>query len=454
LHGRVGAALERERAAGAAVAAAELAMHFERGRQPMTALRYYAESAEAALAHFSPAECMALTERAAPLLDQLPEGTERDELDLSLATLRGVSAFHALGVGGDAKSAFEHAYALLGGLPQHPMRKSVLHGFGYLLCMRAEYAQALAVAERAEALAAATGDPSLVLAACVVQAEVLQLQGQPRAARRWIERGLAVAEPLDIALGQAVVADPRVTLLGMLGIELLRLGLVEQARETQRRAHARARELRQPAAHMVAIWHDALLEVRLGNAERVAALADEMQALVDESALAQAGSAYRWFRGWADARTGKPREGFARIREAYDDNRRLGMLAGGSEVLGYAAEALVLEGDWNAAEQQLQEALLVADSTGERVYLPQLLVTEAAIARARGESDAAQASIRRAISEARAQETPWRELLAFVELCEHGDAAAEDRQALAALVDQLPEATDTDAVNKARALLA
>ena len=50
LHRKVGAALERERAAGVPVAAAELAMHFERGREPMTALRYYAEAAEAALA--------------------------------------------------------------------------------------------------------------------------------------------------------------------------------------------------------------------------------------------------------------------------------------------------------------------------------------------------------------------------------------------------------------------
>ena len=44
--------------AGVPVAAAELAMHFERGREPMTALRYYAEAAEAALAEPQPGECM------------------------------------------------------------------------------------------------------------------------------------------------------------------------------------------------------------------------------------------------------------------------------------------------------------------------------------------------------------------------------------------------------------
>ncbi len=63
------------------------------------------------------------------------------------------------------------------------------------------------------------------------------------------------------------------------------------------------------------------------------------------------------------------------------------------------------------------------------------------------------ASVRRAIAEARAQEAPWLELMALLELCEHDGATAEDRQALAALVDQLPEAIDTTAVTRARALL-
>ena len=57
---------------------------------------------------------------------------------------------------------------------------------------------------------------------------------------------------------------------------------------------------------------------------------------------------------------------------------------------------------------------------------------------------AAHASVRHALAEARAQEAPWLELLALVELCEHG-AKAADRHALAALVEQLPEAGDTAA---------
>jgi len=230
--------------------------------------------------------------------------------------------------------------------------------------------------------------------------------------------------------------------------------LVEQARARLQQAHARSRSVRQPMARLVAIWCDALFEVRLGNAERVADLADELCTLVEESALAQGRAACRWFRGWADARMGDPLAGYHRIRAAHEENTQLGMLAGGSENLGYAAEALLLAGDWDAAQQELQEALQDAEKHGERVYLPQLLLIEAGIARARGEYAAANASVRRAVAEAREQEAPWLELVASVELCEYDGATSEDWRAFAALVDALPEAIGTTALTKARALLA
>ena len=453
LHRQVGAALERERSAGVAVAASELAMHFERARQPMIALRYYAEATEAALLHFSPASCIGLTERALVLLQQAPEGPERDALEITLATLQGVSAFHALGVGSEASSAFERAYRLLADAPEHPLRGRLLHGFGYLLSLRGDYALALAVAERAEALSSETNDAALMLAACLVQGQVHHLQGRTPAARSWFERGLAIAERLGIGTNEIFAADPQVTLLGMLAIELLRCGLVEQGRAHLQRARARAQALRQPMAWLVAAWQEMLFEVRMGNSERVAALADDMQALVDEYSLALGRTACRWWRGWADARSGAPRDGYRRIREAYEEHTGLGMRSGASEVLGYAAEALLLADDYEAAQAELQEALRVADELGERVYLPQLLLLEAAIARAQGRLEVGSAAVRRAVEEARVQEASWLELLALVELCGQHEAAAEDRQALAALVERLPEAAGTEPVRRARALL-
>lgn len=456
LHRKVGAALEQQRASGVNVAAAELAMHFDRGRMPLAALRYYAEAAEAALLHVSPSECMSLTERALSLLEQAPAGTERTSLEISVATLRGVAAFHLLGAGDEARRAYLRGSLLLDQVPQHSMRALLLHGFGFLLNLRGEYADALACAERAEALWTETSDPLLLLAACTARAQAYMLQGSPKAACEWLERALPLSETVNAGSHQTFIgfiADPQVTVLSMLNLPLTHLGRITEARNYLQRSYARARQLSQPMAMLLTMWFDALSNIRLGDVNRVATLADEMHSLVEKFALAQGKAACRWFRGWADARQGNPVEAFKQIRAAYEQNTALGMISGGSETLGYAAEALILGGDCDGAEEQLRQAFEIVGTRGERIYLPQLFLAEADIAHARGQHAVAGASIRRAVTEARAQGALWLELLALTDLCRDASATADDRHTLGALVARLPDGMDAPAVIKAKAVL-
>ena len=235
------------------------------------------------------------------------------------------------------------------------------------------------------------------------------LQGRPRAAREALERGLPAIDSTSAASEQRFIADPRLSAAAVAERPARHLGLVKQARERLKQAYALVDRLAQPMSLMVTIWCDALVEVRLGDAERVGALADQMSSLVDKFALAQGRTACRWFRALADARRGNTRESFRQIRAAYEENTALGMIAGGSEVLGYAAEALVLHGDFDGAEEQLEQASRIVSHYGERIYLPQLLLLKGAIARGSGQLAAADASIRRALEESRAQEAPWLE---------------------------------------------
>jgi DNA-binding winged helix-turn-helix (wHTH) protein len=454
LHARVGAALEEERATGMPVAAAELALHFDRGRQLVAAVRHYAEAAEVALANFSAETCISLIERGSGLLGQSPEGTERDSWAITLASLHGIAAFHTLGVGDEARDAFERAHALLPRVPEHAMRGRLIHGYGYLLGLRGEYVRALEVAAQAEALASGSDDRALMQVACFLHAHSRHLRGQWAQAHAWLERGLALTEVMSTRPSEMFAADPEVVLLGTAAVELVRSGLVRQGRACIQRGIARAAALRQPMTRLAAAWHEALVEVRLGNVDRLDGVAGEMQALVDEYSLEQGRTACQWFRGWVEARRGRPREGYLLIREAYERNIRLGMRAGASEVLGYAAEALLRAGDGEAARAQIQEALQLADELTEGVYLPQLLMLDAAIARAQGRADAGADATRRAVDVARAQEAPFFELLALVDLWEHHGAEPTDRQALAALVDTMPEAAEMVPVRQARSLLA
>ncbi len=454
MHRKVGMALEQERAAGRVVKASELAMHFDRGRAPMAALRHYAEAAEAALLHLSPNECMTLTERALSLLDQVPPDLERTALEISLATLRGLAAFHLWGAGNEVASTLRRAASRLTEISSHPMRVRLLHGLGFVLTLRAEYGEALATADRADALGAESEDQLLPLVASTLRGHVYMMQGRPRESLESFGRALAALESGQIDAVEGYIADPQVTALAALSLQLTHLGLVGQARQRVEQAYARARWLAQPMALLVTIWFDALCRIRHGDTEGVGELADEMRALVEEFSLTQGAAAHRWFRGWADARSGSALAGFRNIREAYDRNRAIGMIAGSSETLGYAAETLLLAGDWRGAQEQLEQALAVVNDYGERIYLPQLLLIEGAILQARGESAAGVAAIRRAVQEAREQGAAWLELLALTALCEHAGAADEDRHALTALVGELPEASETIAIARARAQLA
>lgn len=438
-HARAGLALEQEQASGVAVAPGELAMHFGRGRQPLAALRHTVVAAQAALQQHAIEACLAFTARAAPLVEQAPAGPERDAADFAAHTLRGVAAVHAAGMGADARDAFQRAYALLDRQELHPLRGLLLHGYGFLLSLRAEYAQALAVAGRTEALPHAQDDSALQLAAGIIRAEVDLLQGRPRAACAGAEDALGAVVSLPAAPDLVSVADPQVALLGMLGMELVHLGQVEDALARLAQARERALRLREPMARLVALWYEALVAVRLCDTQGVARTADAMDALADEHDLAQGRAARRWFRGWAEARSGRALEGWRRIREAYEENTRLGMLSGGSEVLGYAAEALLLAGDLAGAQRELDDALRAAQVQGERVYLPQLHLLQSAIAAGRGDGAGARAAVQRALDEARTQDAPGLELLALTRLCGGGNGTPQDEQALAALAARLPQ---------------
>ena len=453
LHRKAAAALERDRADGRDVGAAELALHFELGRDPMPALRYYAEAAESALMHVSPSQAMSLTERALALLPPTEASDVRATLEITLAALQGMAAVQALGAGSiEAKRAFERAYSLLDRVPQHPLRSSFLHGYGLVLCLRGELDDAYALAERTEALSLATGDPTVLACAGFIHGLAQHFRGRPRIAREWFERGVAALEGLDQAPPAVFAADLGVLLLGFLAIELLHLGFVDQGRARMRAAHARARAVRAPGPQAAVLWWDALFGVLMGEPERVRDVGEQLRALVDEYAL-EARAPHLWFRGWAEAHLGDPRAGYRLIREGCEQAVRLGIRAWGSETHGYAAEALARAGDWSAARKELEEALQCTNAIGERQYLTPLLLLDARISDALDEPARARESTLQAVAEARAQESLWFQVRALSALCEREDKTAEDVASLRLVLDQLTEGLDTAPVEKARALL-
>jgi DNA-binding winged helix-turn-helix (wHTH) protein/tetratricopeptide (TPR) repeat protein len=455
LHGRVAVAMERDRAAGVPATSAELALHYELSHALPHALRYYAEAAENALRHIAPREALDLTARALELLPRCPAGPMRDGLELALNAMRAVASAQLIGVSSiEAKQSFERARQLLTAFPRHPLTGLVLNGLGLVLMVRAEYAESRALGEHLQALAQTHGDRVLSLCAGDVMGHVSTLSGKHDEAIRWLEQGIADCEALgDAALQAAFVVDPGTTIYGALAIPLLHVGRIHDARARVDAALARAQRLGQPMSQLVANWFGALLEIRLGNVERVATCAAAIKQVTDDAALAQGVGPSLWFQGWVDAMQGHPHEGFKKIRQAYEHNTALGMYSGAPEVLCYGVEALILANDLSQAQTQLDEARKLVQRTGERVYLTQMHLLQARIACAQGALRSTLEATQAALREARDQKSVWLELMALVALCELDDAEPNDLDALESVVGRMSEGFDTAAAKRAHDLL-
>ena len=455
MHRRVAAALERGRSSGIAATAAELASQHEAGLAHAPALRYYAEAARSALGHFAPQEAIDITSHALKLLPRLPEGTERLELEFALVSVRGLACSQQFGLASaEGEIAYRRALELCDILPLTPDRAQVLGGLAWMYYIRAEYDDALQLSQRLESLALAHDDALLVVSACCLLGVINTMRANYAEARRYLERGLEVCAQLgDNVPHTAFVADPVVVLRVNLAIPLMHLGYFDQARAQMDAAVMRGRQRGELMARTIALWCAAMFEMRMRRPDRVAEHAEALGKLVDDHAIGQAYGPSRWVRGWAEAYLGSPQQGLRLILEGFEHNQRLGMISGGSEVLGYAVEAAVLAKDWDGAQKYLDTALDLGRRFGERILYNYHFMLQSRIDLGRGDVAAARRSLESGLAEARSQASLWMQIRLVALLCELPDAGKQDFAALKDVYDRLPEGFSTAVISRARELL-
>ncbi|HVY04666.1 MAG TPA: AAA family ATPase [Burkholderiales bacterium] len=454
LHHRVAVALEHAAAAGIAVSSAEFATQFELGQDPDGALPHHVAAVAGALQQFAPADALRLADRGLAIAAQCRAGASLEEQRATLHTLRGASVVQVMGVSADETlQAFEQARAAMEHWPRHPLRSMALHGLGLGLFLRGGPREARELAERSLAQAVQRQDPVMVVTACDLLGQMTKLEGPPDEAVAVLEQGIEAAAALDEpTLQAAFVLDPLVNMRAALAIPLLLAGRDRQSRMQSDLALARARELKQPMARMIATWLAMLCELRRDNREPIAAMARELRAITDEGALAQGEGPSQWFLGLAQAWSGQPVEGHAQIEQAYSRYAQVGMLYGSSEVLGYATDASILAGDWDGARRHADEGLELSTRLHDNSYRVQLLLMRRRIALAQGVTQEADEAGRHALVEARRQRSPWLEMTALVELCDGSRPRAEDLRALRDVIARMPEPSDAPLMERANRL--
>jgi predicted ATPase len=185
LHRRIGVREEAGYGKRSSERAAELAVHFERGRDYPLAARYRQQAADNALGRHAYHEAMAHLTAALALLYKLPESPERTRRELAVQVMLGpmVSALKGYAAP-EVEQAYLRAHQLceqVGGLPRHAAGQARLQ-------------QALAIARQQQA-------KSLELRAAMSLARLWQQQGQHTEAYEllapvyhWFTEGFATAD--------------------------------------------------------------------------------------------------------------------------------------------------------------------------------------------------------------------------------------------------------------------
>lgn len=426
LHRLVAAALQRHGVASAA----ERAEHLERGLDVLSAVDCWREAALQALGRFAPGQAVQFVQHGLALLAS--RAAAGDEQRLGLLLMGAVASAQQQGMASaEADQFYVQAQQLAAQLADSPALGWGLAGIAQVRYGRGEYRTVRDLCERLLALAARLQAPLLEMTAYQLLGMVCAVCGEHVRGRQLLEQGIALGLSARAALEQQpFVVDPLVAMQAHLGLHLLPLGLYTQAADHIEAALARARAQGQPLTLAVATRCAAMLHLHHDQPRQVADCAAELARLHAEHGLRQAEGASLVLGGWAMARLGQAQAGYARLCEGGAMLQGLGMLAGQVQVLAFAAEALL----WTDAPAQavtlLDEAEQLAVRLGERARLPELGLLRARCELKLDARGRAEAELRRALEEARAQGAAGMQLRVLLALNRLPEPSPGDRAEL------------------------
>jgi predicted ATPase len=238
-------------------------------------------------------------------------------------------------------------------------------------------------------------------------------------------------------------------------VALWLLGYPDQAAQKSREAVALAHELSQPSSQVLALHFAAMLHQCRRDFRTVLACADLSAAISAEQGFSFWHAGGTVLRGWALSECGAGAEGIAIVRQGLQASLATGSVTYQTYYLALLAEVLGREGHIEEALKVVDEALELAERTGERLF-------EAELHRLQGlsllKSDPARVEdcFRQAFAVARRQDARSLELRAVISLCrlyqEQGGRAEISRE-LEECYSWFTEGFDSTELQEARTLL-
>lgn len=428
MHRAIGRRVEVAFGTRAAEHAAELAMHFTRGRAHLRALQFHELAAVAALDRHAAHEATAHWTAALDALANLRETPGHLRRELGLVVARATLLMATEGYAAPAtEQAFARARALCAMLPASPAIHPVLRGLLSYHQVRAQLAEARALGEELLRRAAERPDDrALAVQAHYGAGTTLFHLGDLAAARTHLEAALAAYEPGTHRHHIVVYGgyDPGVACSAWLAWTFALEGRFDDAAALARDGLALAQ--RHGDVFTLAWAHQAVgvSHQLAGDWAASAATSAAAVRLAEEHGFPHVLGMATVNLGWASLMQGDVAGGIATVRDGVAMVDRTGAALARPSYLGMLAGASLVEGDRAACLAWFDEGLAEIARTGERIFEAWLLIEKGRLLAAGGErgkpsratADAAEACLRRALDVARGQGARALELRAAVAL--------------------------------------
>jgi predicted ATPase len=375
LHRAVGEREETGYAERAHEIAAELAMHFDRGREPLRAAAFLRQAATAASRRGAYVEALGHVRLGLARLEAAPGGPARDAEEAALQILLGgqLMATGGWSAGGVAQ-AYARARALAERVGDAARAFAALWGAWLYHWGRAEHAAARDLSERLLGIAEASAEPGLLLQACHAGWATAFTRGDLAAADASTLRGIALYDaerhgPMAETFGGH---DAGVCARSFRGCALALLGRPDESARAGADAVALARSLEHPFSVGLALFFAAMADHLCGDAAQARVHAEAAAAIAREQGLRLLLAWSSTIAGWAVAMQGEPAAGIARMREGLAGAEATGSRQFRPLMLGLLAEAHRAAGASAEGRALVHEALQIVASTGEAFYEPAL----------------------------------------------------------------------------------
>ena len=440
-----------------------LAHHLTQAGAAREAIGYWQRAGQQAVERSANIEAIAHFSRALELLRPLPDGVERDQVELELRVALGVPLIASRGYSAaEVERTYARARELserVGGSPQFA---NILWGLWVRYLTGGPIGAALEMAEQYRAIAERTRDSGHLLETCQVMGIALFYLGEFPKALPHLARGSVMYDPErhHALIYEHGGADTGVAIQTHEALALWTLGYPEQARQRMQTALATANALaRHPFTvafgHYFLAWFHKLCG---DDAMAAAATAVAMQ-ICDEQRFPFWGFASASLRGSTLVERGAAGEGVLAMRQALAAYEAIGGQLYRPELYGLLCLGLARAGRLEEGLETAAAALQMVEQSQDRWWQAELhrLQGELTLALPGDHARAAEAAFHDAIAIARAQQAKSWELRAATSLARlwHKERRTDEAgRLLNDVYSWFDEGFDTADLRAARAALA